>query len=202
MPRKRPTPAARETEPDVVYDPTNPPPSLLAETATGRPMPRDPQHPTPTAHVAYTSRIEVIEAFQYDGSLKSAPDFIDRNWVGWDGTPILRVPHPARPEGPPAVCHPGDYVVRQSVTLAPNVPAEERLEVWPKADFERLFIPKRINGTDNPPRVRAPSPDVPRPSPVLPLIQSMPDVNLEELFHDTRAAARHGESPAEDAGKA
>jgi hypothetical protein len=206
MPRKRPsvprTPVGRESEPDLVYDPTQSPEAILAETATGKPVARDPRHNPPTAHIAYTSRIEVIEAFQYDGNLRDAPDFIDRNWVGWDTTPILRVPRPSNPDGEPAVCRIGDYVVRQSVTLLAGVPAEERLEVWPKADFERLFIPKRNNNALNPPRIAAPSPDIQRPKPpVLPLIQSMPDVDLEELFHDTRAATRGGEGPAEDAGE-
>jgi hypothetical protein len=99
--------------------------------------------PAGTSTIHYESRIAIIEAWQYGGSVRSAPDFIDRNWVGFDERPILRVPLPARPDGEPAICRIGDYVVRQVVTLASGVPPEEKLEVWQQAEFERLFIPKR-----------------------------------------------------------
>jgi hypothetical protein len=112
--------------------------------------------------VTYQSRIHVNEAWQYAGTLRDAPDFIDRNWVGFDDGPILRVPHYARPDGEQVICRVMDYVVRQEVKLAEGMPTMERIEVWPREEFERLFIPSRVSGRDpaknNGPK--APPPDV------------------------------------------
>ena len=35
----------------------------------------------------------------------------------------------------------GDYIVRQEVSLAPDVPADVEIDVWPAEQFERLFMP-------------------------------------------------------------
>jgi hypothetical protein len=211
-PRRRP--AVREDEPDLVYDPTNPPEPVLAETAKRQPVAADPEHPAPTAHqtlplsrlagdasrpvpamppanptraVTYQSRIRVIDAWQYGGNLKDAPDFVDRNWAGWDDTPILRVPHYARPDGEPVICRVMDYVVRQEVKLAEGMPTMERVEVWPKEEFERLFIPHRINGEDP---AKASGPKAPSP------MQSMQGVNLKELLDDlAQPSERSPEEP-------
>ena len=45
-------------------------------------------------------------------------------------------------------CRIGDYVVRQNVTLVDGLEPEESLDVWPKDDFERLFLPCRETHAD------------------------------------------------------
>jgi hypothetical protein len=129
-----------------------------------------------------------MDAWQYAGTLADAPYFVDRNWAGFDDGPALRVPHYARPDGEPVICRVGDYVVRQEVTLAEGLPSSERVEVWPKEEFERLFIPSRISGRDigapkssptRPGTVTAPSPNIDRPPDVKPR-----QADLEELLDD------------------
>ena len=113
-----------------------------AQTRSSPPM------PSPTGQITgYESRIQILEAFQYLGSLSKAPPWIDRNWIGFadydevrklEACPCLRVPL----EGAQTmkICRMGDYVVRQSITLARGV-SDIRMEVWERADFERFFLP-------------------------------------------------------------
>lgn len=101
-------------------------------------------------NIRYESRIRVLEAFQYRGSLQDAPAWVDRNWAGygdWDplrniaAGPALRVPSP---HGDVVLARPGDYVVRQSVTIAHHVEPIEQVEVWARDNFERTFIPASL----------------------------------------------------------
>ena len=94
-----------------------------------------------------------MEAWRYPGQLATAPGFIDRSWTAWadatiDGKPAgpaLKIPitgsfsGPTPPDGA-KLCRIGDYVVRQMVSIIDNL-EEEALDVWPKEEFERLFIP-------------------------------------------------------------
>jgi hypothetical protein len=117
--------------------------------------------PTPPPTVTYRSRISIAEAWRYPGQLASAPDFIDRVWTAWaeatiDGKPAgpaLRIPVTRSISGPipsdgTKLCRIGDYVVRQMVTLVDGLEAEETLDVWPKDDFERLFMPVKKRPPD------------------------------------------------------
>lgn len=97
--------------------------------------------------VRYEGRIRIMEAFQYMGGLASAPEWIDRNWVGYGdhddlrnipAGPALRVPLRS---GNIAVARIGDYIVQQEVLLSAGMPTELRVEVWPKDDFEKNFLP-------------------------------------------------------------
>jgi len=98
------------------------------------------------APVRYESRIEVREAWQYPGFVQDAPRWIDRNWIGWADYddlrhlpqgPCLRVPV----EGGLGVVRKGDYVVQQLVRSDDgSVPEHSRIEVWPREEFERLFV--------------------------------------------------------------
>ena len=117
--------------------------------------------PPPPPTVTYRSRIAVVEAWRYPGQLAQAPDFIDRAWTAWaeadlygrSAGPALRVPVTRSLSGPvPAdgakLCRIGDYVVRQMVTLVDGLEPEEALDVWPKEDFERLFMPVKHRKVD------------------------------------------------------
>lgn len=96
--------------------------------------------------VRYESRIRILEAWPYRGSVASAPAFVDRNWIGFaDYDPVRQIePGPCLrvPSGHDVVtiCRPGDYIVRQETLLQPGVPSHETLEVWPGDQFQRLFI--------------------------------------------------------------
>jgi hypothetical protein len=98
--------------------------------------------------VRYTSRITILDAWQYPGRLESAPAWVDRNWAGWgdfdplrgiEPGPCLRVPlH--YDQGQVALCRIGDFVARQEVAIADGV-ADVRVEVWPRESFEKMFVP-------------------------------------------------------------
>lgn len=97
--------------------------------------------------IRYEGRIQILDAFQYAGSLEKAPPWVDRNWLGWgdhdplrgiSAGPCLNVPLVS---GAVAKCRVGDYVVKQSVAFMPGMPGEERVEVWPKDDFTKNFMP-------------------------------------------------------------
>jgi hypothetical protein len=107
---------------------------------TGEIMPRN---------ARYEARITILDAFHYPGSLRDAPDWVDRNWVGYGDDdpmrgivagPCLRVPTFNR-MGDVVLARVGDYVTRQEVRLAPGVPGDIRVEVWAKEQFEKMFLP-------------------------------------------------------------
>lgn len=106
--------------------------------------------PAGGGNVRYESRIRVLEAFQYRGTMKDAPDWVDRNWAGygdWDplrnipAGPALRVPDRHGGDGAVVLARPGDYVVRQEIVLAHGIPPDVAIEVWAKETFEKTFIP-------------------------------------------------------------
>jgi hypothetical protein len=94
----------------------------------------------------YEGRITIVDAWQYPGGLQQAPQWIDRNWVGFGDYdemrdippgPCLRVPNAA---GDVVLCRIGDYVAQQEVKIDDSL-SDLRIEVWAKEQFERLFIP-------------------------------------------------------------
>lgn len=145
-PRKR-----HDDEPD---DPNHPVPGEGEDPDDAeheRPERRPPKEPDEiiSGEVRYESRIQILDAFQYPGSLTYAPAWVDRNWIAFgdydqlrniEPGPCLRVPLPS---GVIALCRIGDYVCRQSVTLSQDQPAEVRLEVWEREHFAKMFVPAR-----------------------------------------------------------
>lgn len=113
--------------------------------------------------VRYEARIQILEAYQYPGNLKGAPDWVDRNWAayasdydplrGIEPGPALRVPTRS---GENVLCRPGDYVVTQSVTLMHGIEPDIVVEVWSRESFEKNFLP-----TSTPERTPAAVPSVP-----------------------------------------
>lgn len=156
-----PQPAARLPDSTVAADN-----SATAATASAPTNPKSstptptPQLETPSASTAklttYRSRIAVVEAWRYPGSLKEAPEFVDRSWAAYvnedeilnkPAGPALRVPVPRSAISPSPsdgvkICRVGDYMVLQKVTLAEEIEPEQTLDVWPKEEFEKLFIPE------------------------------------------------------------
>lgn len=110
--------------------------------------------------VKWAARIEVLQAYKFDGKLAAAPLWIDRNWLAWDeggglgegGRDVRREPGPAlnvtRADGSHVgTCLKGDYVCRQNTTVDdPEVTGglrmlPDHLAVVSAAEFERLFRP-------------------------------------------------------------
>jgi hypothetical protein len=128
-------------------DPTPAVPTPGNEPYPGYPDKDPPAKPQPPAAVRYESRIVIVDAWRYPGSLKLAPDWIDRNWAAFADTydivrkidpgPALRVP---TVHGSDALCRIGDYVAKQTVKLSADI-EEERIEVWEAEQFMRLFLP-------------------------------------------------------------
>jgi len=114
----------------------------------------------------WETRIEVIEAYQYPGNLATAPEWIDRSWIGYadpdivrgiPAGPCLRVPTfgPGDASGALAVeVRVGDYVVQQEVKFPDRAPVV-KLEVWMREHFEAYFMPAAP--TSSPPRTAQPS---------------------------------------------
>lgn len=118
---------------------------------------------SPAGEVRYESRIQILDAFQYPGSLVQAPAWVDRNWIGFgdydqlrgiEPGPCLRVPLPS---GVIALCRVGDYVCRQSVMLSQDQPIEIRLEVWEREQFVKLFVPAATSSLQRSPSKQASS---------------------------------------------
>ncbi len=98
-------------------------------------------------HVTYESRIRVLDAWQYPGSIpKTAPAYVDRNWAAWaEWDPVRRIEPGPSLRVPVAgdvtvMCRVGDYVVRQEIQMGDGMPSEVKVEVWSRQDFERIFI--------------------------------------------------------------
>lgn len=105
--------------------------------------------PPPKGQVTYESRITIVDAFQYPGNVVNAPEWIDRNWIGYgdydelrgiEAGPCLRVPNPADPSQV-ILARIGDYVARQSVVLDQASSPIMRIDVWAREQFQKLFIP-------------------------------------------------------------
>lgn len=97
--------------------------------------------------VRYEGRIRILEAFQYLGRLDSAPTWVDRSWLGYsdyddlrkiEPGPCLRVPLMS---GQNAICRIGDFCVQQEVVLQQGMLSDVRVEVWPKEEFVKNFMP-------------------------------------------------------------
>lgn len=110
------------------------------------------QPPVASGALVYEHRIRVLEAFHYPGTYVGAPDWVSRDWLayaepdparGLPAGPCLNVPTPRSPTGV-AVCRKGDFIVRQEILLAAGLDPEIQVEVWPREEFERLFIPARL----------------------------------------------------------
>ncbi len=89
----------------------------------------------------YIHRITIADAYQFDGRVQTAPPWIDRNWLSFDDKAmdetgvgiVLDVPLIG-------ICRRGDYVVQQSVIMDETGYAVDRLAVYAKDDFERIFL--------------------------------------------------------------
>jgi len=148
-------PLRPEDDPDVIPGQPGQPGRRSADDPTiVEPLDGDIDPPPKHSYTAYESRIRILEAWQYPARIPpDAPGWVDRNWISWseydevrgiEAGPCLRVPLAS---GEVAVCRKGDYVCRQEVLMLADFPGDVRVEVWPCAQFEKLFMPKP--GPDN-----------------------------------------------------
>lgn len=129
--------------------------SLIRPHAADAPLDRPTTAPHPEllpSHglTRYESRIRIVEAWQYKGSLIGAPSFVDRSWAAWgdydderkiNAGPALRVPTGS--SSAEKLCRVGDYVVRQEVVIALELDPDVQVDVWRKDEFEKFFLPAR-----------------------------------------------------------
>jgi hypothetical protein len=148
-------------EPDVPEpDPETPEDPLEQQQDLRRSLYEKQRYPTPRHQPAldgqvmgkpqqrYESRITIIEAWQYPGPMKDAPEWVDKNWIGWAGDDqlrgipaggCLRVPLHGR-DGDVVLCRIGDYVTQQDVKIDDRT-SDLRIDVWPREHFQKMFIP-------------------------------------------------------------
>jgi hypothetical protein len=90
-------------------------------------------------------------AYQYNGKLHAAPSWIDRNWLGNDGGPVLYVAETDYEQPLPEagvlgahaaemIARVGDWVVREDATLPDGRQVQGRLKVVRAADAARLGL--------------------------------------------------------------
>jgi hypothetical protein len=92
--------------------------------------------------VSYVQRVTVTEAYQFNGRVQSAPEFVDRNWLSFDEVSkeetgvgiVLELPGIG-------ICRIGDYIVRQSVLMDDTGYSIDRVAVYSKDNFEKMFLP-------------------------------------------------------------
>lgn len=91
----------------------------------------------------YVQRINVLEAFQYPGTLVNAPPWIDRNWIGWqDFDEVHNIPAgPALSIPGVGVARRGDFVVQQSVMITEGGISDIKLAIYRPEEFYKWFLP-------------------------------------------------------------
>ena len=98
--------------------------------------------PHPVAGVKYVQRVTVAEAYQFNGRVQSAPLWVDRNWLSFDEAAkdetgvgiVLDLPGVG-------ICRIGDYIVQQKVLMDDTGYTIDRVAVYSKDDFEKMFLP-------------------------------------------------------------
>lgn len=114
--------------------------------------------PDDPSRIRWTSRISILEAYQYNGSFKNAPPWIKRTWLAYGDAdllrqippgPCLRVPMPAaahggypNDDGGYVLCRVGDFVCRQQMDFEDGRAPHIRTEVWAKEHFLKNFMPE------------------------------------------------------------
>lgn len=84
----------------------------------------------------WRSRIAVGMAYQYNGELHKAPEFIDRNWAAYDNGPALNIPGAG-------IVRRGQWVVVQNVLNEDDTVAHSEIKVYDDAVFRSLFVPDK-----------------------------------------------------------
>lgn len=95
------------------------------------------QHPSATR---YRSRVTIGAAYQYDGKLHLAPDFIDRNWAAWEDGPAINVPEVG-------IVKQGQWIVIQEVLDDAGAVNFTELKVYDDHVFRSLFMEADPNGS-------------------------------------------------------
>jgi len=86
----------------------------------------------------YRSRVVIGAAWQFDGQLHLAPDWVDRNWAAWDDGPAVEIPNAG-------LVHKAEWLVVQNVLADDGSLAYEEIKIYPDATFRALFMPEPLN---------------------------------------------------------
>lgn len=127
----------RSAATETVFDPAHALPA--PETPLPPPVPATPKRKTPAARkpaaMQYVSRIQVTEAYRFDGQVAKAPEWISREWHGYDDGVVLMVPNVG-------MARVGDYIVQQEVLMDHEGDTESKLAIYTPDEFERMFLPR------------------------------------------------------------
>jgi hypothetical protein len=83
----------------------------------------------------YRSRVSVSTAYRYDGAVRSAPEFIDRNWMAYDnGGPALNIPNVG-------LLHVGEWLVIQDILDDDGSIALTEFKIYDDDTFHGMFMP-------------------------------------------------------------
>lgn len=83
----------------------------------------------------WRSRVTIGSAWQFDGQLHLAPDWVDRNWAAWEDGPALNVPDVG-------IVKKDQWIVVQQVLDDHGGLAYEEIKVYPDGTFRSLFMPE------------------------------------------------------------
>jgi hypothetical protein len=81
----------------------------------------------------YRSRVTVGAAWQYDGQLHLAPDWVSREWAAYDNGPAIEVPEVG-------LVRKGQWIVSQDVLGDDGTVAFSEIKVYPDDVFRSLFM--------------------------------------------------------------
>ena len=81
----------------------------------------------------YRSRVTIGAAYQYDGRLHQAPDWVDRNWAAYDEGPAINVPDIG-------IVRAGQWIVTQEVLDDEGRVSFTELKVYDDGVFKSLFM--------------------------------------------------------------
>lgn len=89
----------------------------------------------------YEPRVSIVSAYRFQGQVHLAPTWVDRNWIGYDDGPVLRV---CTPDGVDIGCAKvGDWIVSQDVKVdKPGGGFEvehQKTVVISQSEFSRLY---------------------------------------------------------------
>lgn len=100
---------------------------------------------------SFESRIKILDAYQFTGQAATAPDWVDKNMVGYadydavrgiEAGPCLRVPTGHMDDM--TLCRIGDFIVRQEVDMGPGYEPDVKIEVWDQMQFLKMFVPTKV----------------------------------------------------------
>lgn len=87
--------------------------------------------PPAKSRLTFKARVKIVDAYHYRGPLTGAPDWVDRNWIGYSDGPVLKLP-----DG--RIVRWGEWLVIESYEDAPE--ATPGITIYSDEIMRRLYI--------------------------------------------------------------